>query len=446
MNLEATFKSYVTEHDLGDADTRTLVAVSGGMDSMVLLQLFIRAGFEIGVAHCNFHLRSKESDRDQQFVRDYCDHWQVPFYTTEFDTVSYAESHNLGIQAAARKLRYTWFESLANSKQYDVIATGHHADDQIETVLLNIGRGAGIAGLKGMAPKRGRIIRPLLGIRRNEIAEYATKNKISFREDGSNANNKYSRNYLRNKILPLVTRRLPGFENRMLENIHIWQKSARLLHGFIQQQIDIAKKTQGSLQVLDCEKIDASLHDLVLFEWLRPYHFNYSQVQQMIRALENGSGGQIFYSRQYRVSIDRGKVLLQTTESLEKNEIEIGREDQLVHVSNGKLQFSLLSEPPNTYDNGHIAFFDARIITFPLILRNWHKGDSFQPFGMRGKRQKIKKFFVNEKMNRFEKESQWLLCSDMQICWVVGRRLDHRFRVTSSTSLCLRVHWSPLNN
>jgi len=444
VNLEETFRAFSETHELLPIDAKVLVTVSGGLDSMVLLQLMIRQPNTIGVAHCNFKLRGKESDLDQKFVRDFTRHWKLPFHTTEFDTVNYARNHRLGIQEAARELRYQWLESIAEEHGYDVIATGHHADDQIETVLMNIARGAGFSGLRGMVPKKGQIVRPLLSIRRQELEQYAREYKISSREDRSNRDNKYSRNYLRNKIIPAITERLPGFENRMLENIEIWQKSARLLQGFIQQQIEGATKSENLIQILDCTRIEISLLDLVLFEWLRPHKYNYTQVRQMTRAIIRERSGQIFCGSNSRLTIDRGKIILQQNSPNTLVTIYIEKEDQDLYLSNGKLSLSLLAEPPNTYDNGDIAYFDAQIISFPLILRTWKKGDSFQPFGLKGKSQKLKKFFVNEKMSRFEKEGQWILCSGEKICWIVGRRLDHRFRVTSKTNLCLKVKWEPL--
>lgn len=444
VNLEDTFRAFAETHELLPKHAKVLVAVSGGLDSMVLLQLMIRQQHTIGVGHCNFQLRGKESDQDQKFVRDFSRHWQLSFHTTEFDTADYARKHRIGIQEAARELRYDWLRTVAHDHGYDIIATGHHADDQIETVLMNIARGAGFSGLRGMAPKTGQIIRPLLTVRRHKLEQYASEHKISCREDRSNRDNKYSRNYLRNKVIPAITERLPGFENRMLENIEIWQKSARLLQGFIQQQIEAAAKSENLMQILDCTKIEVSLLDLVLFEWLRPYRYNFTQARQMTQAISKERSGQIFYGPGSRVTLDRGKIILQQNTPDSPATINIEKGDQDIYLSNGKLSISLLAEPPNTYDNGDIAYFDAQNISFPLTLRTWKKGDSFQPFGMKGKSQKLKKFFVNEKMSRFEKESQWILCSGEEICWIVGRRLDHRFRVTSKTNLCVKVKWEPL--
>ncbi|MBK8505258.1 MAG: tRNA lysidine(34) synthetase TilS [Saprospiraceae bacterium] len=443
--MEHALSIYITENSLCNKRDKILLAVSGGIDSMVLMHLFHELGFSIGVGHCNFQMRGEASDEDAHFLAEKAAEYQFPFHTTSFDTKDYAKQHKQGIQEAARYLRYTWFSTIMETHGYHLLAVAHHQDDQIETVFLNMMRGAGIFGLQGMKPKRDHIIRPLLFATKEEIKDYANRHQIASREDTSNLESIYRRNYLRNKLIPGIEARIPSFRRRMSENILVWQKSARLLSGLLNQELELRRKTEGDHIILDTDKIEESLRDLVVFEWLRVYGFNYTQVTQMIEAIENNHSGRLFFSEKNRITTDRKKLILATKSTEEIQEIAIQKDDKIVNLEHGKLEFLLMSHLVDHFsDSESIAYLDAQKIEYPIKLRKWKAGDLFYPLGMEGKSQKIKKFFSNLKLHHFEKENQWMLVSNDQICWVVGRRIDDRFKIDDSTKYVLRVTWSPI--
>lgn len=442
--MKSTFESYIHDNQICTANDRILVAVSGGTDSMALLHLFVECGYKVGVAHCNFQMRGDESVDDQEFVRQMAKKYGCKFYTTLFDTVKYAKGAKMGIQEAARSLRYTWFSKIMLSEGYNLLATAHHQDDQIETVFLNIMRGAGFFGLQGMKPKKDHIIRPLLFATKKSIIEFAAAHQIQSREDSSNKKSIYRRNFIRHKIIPKIEQRVPSFKNRMSENIAIWQKSARLLEGILMNEISSHCKAENDLIVLETEAIESSLRDLVVFEWLRPYGYNYTQVMQMISAIDKGHSGRHFYSKMNRVTVDRKKIILGEKPNVAHSEILIENTDRSVHLPGGIITFKLANGVKDILEeNKNIAYLDMQKIRYPLTLRKWNHGDSFQPLGMEGRSQKLKKYFSNQKLNVFEKERQWLLTSENNITWIVGRRLDERFKITPTTKYILRCTWTP---
>lgn len=443
IKLDSAVVQFITQHDLCNKDDPILVAVSGGVDSMVLAHILASKGFNIGIAHCNFQLRKKASDKDEAFVQTYAQLWKVPFYSTKFNTREHVKKNKLNLQEAARNLRYTWFSQIMEKHGYSHLVTAHHIDDQIETVMLNIARGAGIFGLQGMPPKRNHIIRPLLFASKDEILAYAEAKLILYREDQSNLNKKYRRNYIRHDLIPNVEKRLPSFKNRMAENIQIWQKSARLLGGFIDQQIVAHKKLKDDTIILEVDKIEESLRDLVTFEWVRDYGFNFSQVKQMLRCVDENLSGRDFYSRFNRLIVDRKKLILSGLTILdESNSINLSGPDDIIHLPQGKIEIKLLSSPPEDWDiDPNVAFLDAQKMQFPLQLRKWKPGDYFYPLGMNLKKQKLKKYFVNKKLNPLDKEKIWLLCHEGDICWIVGQRMDDRYKITPDTKYVLRINW-----
>ncbi|MCB0689194.1 MAG: tRNA lysidine(34) synthetase TilS [Saprospiraceae bacterium] len=442
--MEQLMDAYISEHKLCTRNDHILVAVSGGVDSMVLMHLFHQLGYQVAIGHCNFKMRGEISDEEVEFVRKKANLYSFPFHTIAFNTHHYAEENRIGIQEAARHLRYRWFSEIMIENDYNLLAVAHHQDDQIETVFLNMIRGTGLSGLQGMQPKRDHIIRPLLFASKADIRSYALRNHLEVREDSSNAKSIYRRNYIRNKWIPQIEKRVPSFKARMSENILIWQKSTRLLSGLLNQELELRKKTEGNYIILDSDKIEDSLRDLVIFEWLRPYGFNYTQVTQMIEAIERNHSGRIFYSVNNRVTTDRKKLVLSTKSPDEMDFIIIHQDDKIINLENGRLEFILMTNHPDFFpDDQHMAHIDAQKIDFPLTVRRWTDGDSFQPLGMNGQSQKLKKYFRNRKFNTFQKENQWLLLSDDKICWVIGERLDERFRIDEHTKYVLRIHWQP---
>ncbi len=442
--LEA-FESYMQDHRLSEKDEKILIAVSAGVDSMVLAELFRRGGWDIAIAHCNFQMRGDDSDGDEIFVRQYTERHDLPFHSRTFELSSYARENRLGIQEAARILRYSWFSEVMEEHGYQHLATAHHQDDQIETVLMNISRGAGIFGLQGMSPKREHLIRPLLFASKKDILTFASEKQIESREDSSNSESFYRRNFWRNQLIPEIESRIPSFRRRMAENISIWQKTARLLEGLLQNQIEDKQYVEGDAIVFDVEKIESSLRDIIIFEWLRPYGFNYSQVLQMVQAIEEGRSGGEFLSAYNRVIVDRKRLLLGTPQEETTDEITIEEHEHSVNLNDGRLEFKLLATGAIDFSQTHdeVAYFDAQKLRYPLVIRHWKSGDAFQPLGLHGKRQKIKKFFTNQKMSKLDKERQWLMLSGPDICWIIGKRIDHRFCITESTRYTLRIEWIP---
>ncbi|MCL4117711.1 UNVERIFIED_CONTAM: hypothetical protein GTU68_002337 [Idotea baltica] len=443
--MEQDLAEYISENNLCTKQDKILLAVSGGIDSMVLLHLFYKLGYQPAIAHCNFKMRAEASDLDETLVKEVTQKYGFDFYNTSFETSAYAKSKKMGIQEAARTLRYTWFSNIMEEHGYNLLAVAHHQDDQIETVFLNIARGAGIFGLQGMQPKRHHIIRPMLFAQKAEILRYAVEEDVFSREDSSNSESYYRRNFIRNKLIPKIEERVPSFKKRMTENITIWQKSARLLQGLLQEQFLLRRKSEGDQIILEVDKLEASLRDLVIYEWLRPYGFNFSQVTQMIQALDNNHSGRFFYSQRNRVATDRKKLLLSTKTPSESQERLVDKDEKVINLEDGKLEFVLMAgfhEPISQNEN--IALFDASKIQFPLKIRKWKSGDYFYPLGMQGKKQKLKKFFNNEKYNRFQKENQWLIESEEKICWIVGKRIDDRFKVVPESKYVLKIIWSEI--
>lgn len=442
--MEQAISIFITENSLCTKKDRILLAVSGGLDSMVLMHLFFKLHYNVAVAHCNFKMRGEVSDAEVELVSRKANDYGFPFFTTEFDTRTFAKTNKMGIQEAARHLRYIWFSRVMEEHGYNLLAVAHHQDDQIETVLLNMMRGAGIFGLQGMQPKRDHIIRPLLFASKREIIAYAHENKIGYSEDESNQKSLYRRNFLRNKLIPKIEERVPSFKKRMSENIQIWQKSARLLSGLLNEQLELRKKTEANHIILDTEKIEDSLRDLVVFEWLRPYGFNYTQVIQMIEAINENNSGRLFFSKTNRVTTDRKKLILAARSVEEQKRLLIDQDDKMIHLENGMLELVLMTRHPEAYPTDpNIAHFDAQKLQFPLTVRKWQPGDYMQPYGMKGKSQKLKKYFQNQKFNQFEKENQWLLISEEKICWIIGQRTDERFKIEENTRYILKATWLP---
>ena len=440
--LDKKIQDFITKHDLCSKDETILLAVSGGIDSMVLLDLLHRLGFDFAIAHCNFQMRNDQSDLDKQFVQQRAIYYQKQFFTTSFNTKDYAQKNKLGIQESARRLRYSWFSEVMEKEGHKWLAVAHHQDDQIETIFLNMARGAGIFGLQGMRPKRDHVIRPLLFASKEDIVQYAEENRIEYREDSSNRESLYRRNFFRNKLIPQIEEKIPSFKKRMSENILIWQKSARLLQGLLTEQLNQRRKTRGEDIILEVDKIEESLRDLVVYEWLRPYGFNYSQVKQIIEAQQEGHHGRLFYSRKNRITTDRKKLILSSRSEKEQRQMIILKDDKSIGLEDGQIEIVLINNAnQDLVDSEYIAYLDAAKISFPLILRKWQAGDRFQPLGMGGKSQKLKKFFSNQKLNHFEKERQHLIISGKDICWVVGKRIDHRYRVERNTKYILKLEW-----
>jgi tRNA(Ile)-lysidine synthase len=424
------FKAFVIKNALLEKGDKTLITVSGGRDSVVLCELFYKAKFPFAIAHCNFQLRGKEANDDEIFVKKLASKYKVDFFSKRFETKTYSEKSKLSVQEAARVLRYEWFEEICNKNGFDFIATAHHKDDELETFFINLIRGTGIAGLHGILPKRGKIIRPLLFTGRAEIDVFVEKNKLQFREDSSNASDKYLRNKIRHKVLPLFEEMNPSFRNTLAEEIFRLSEVEKVYNHFI----DVSKKQilkNNSISVSALKK--SPFASVLLYEVLKKYQFNSTVAEEIFSSLDSESGKQ-FFSSSYRLVKDRGNLII-TKRNLakEKDVFSVLKSFKSIAVP-AKVGFSKVKNSTQfkiPKDN-KIACLDFEKLNFPLKIRKWKEGDFFYPLGMK-KKKKLSDFFIDIKLSLPEKENTWLLCSGGDIVYVLGKRIDERYKVGKET-------------
>lgn len=429
------FTNHLAAKPWFNPEHRILLAVSGGIDSVVMSHLFARAGYRFGIGHCNFQLRGKDSDEDQQFVAALARQLSVPFYSTSFDTTELASRHQQSIQMEARALRYDWLEKVRNQEEYDWIATAHQLEDSIETLLYNFAKGCGIHGLQGIPERNGQIIRPLLFATKAEIIAFQTGNNIAYREDHSNASDKYARNKIRHHIIPVLQSLNPQFIPTAGDNIQRLQDAAALMNETVEQlkqQFVQEKKGQISIQRKGLHELPAL--KTLLYEWLKPYGFNSSQVAQLLTS-NHDQPGRLFYSPSHQLLVDRTHFLVQAhnpvQDEMESHLFEWDMVDLL--VTNGRFLLEKKSANPGHFPNDpNCVFLQLEKEAFPLKLRHWRAGDTFQPLGMGGRHQKLQDFFSNQKVTRFDKSRIWIVETKQgEICWIVGYRIDERFKLQS---------------
>ena len=421
------------------AQAKLVVACSGGLDSVVLLQLCKSANLDIAVAHCNFQLRGLESIQDQQFVQELCIDLQLPFHTTHFDTKAYAQAAKCSTQMAARDLRYDWFAELAQENNYDYILTAHHADDALETFLINLSRGTGLDGLVGIPSVNEKIVRSLLVFSREQLATYAQQMNYHWREDSSNASDHYLRNALRHHIVPQFKTIQPNFLQAFLHTQSHLQDSQSL----VQDALDVAyayvvTESQDRIQI-DLEKLlEYENYSAYLYGWLHHYGFT---AWDDLYDLVNAQSGKKVLSPNFTLLKDRTVLLLyanETDRALEAYSIPAKMAEITTPI---RLQFSTQAKTQD--DSKSSIFVDADLLHFPLTLRPWKSGDVFYPKGMKGQSKKVSKFFKDEKWAQVDKEKAWLLCSNDQIIWVVGHRQDERFAAHTETKNTIQITYIP---
>ncbi|WP_163399950.1 tRNA lysidine(34) synthetase TilS [Flavobacterium fluviatile] len=431
----SNFKNHISARFQFLENKKLFLAVSGGLDSMVLLHLFQQLEYEIAVLHCNFQLRGLESFGDEDFIRNYCEENNISVFITQFDTEAFAKDYKLSTQVAARELRYSWFYELLCNHKFDFILTAHHADDNLETFIINLSRGTGLEGLVGIPEQNDKIIRPLLPFSREEILEYAKDNTIKWREDSSNASNKYLRNKIRHDLVPVLKEINPNF-------LKAFQKTQSYLRESNEMAEDASILIYQQVAKEEGEEIHFNLNQLkklpnyrsYLYQWLNEFGF---LAWNDIYDLVDGQTGKQVFSPEFRLLKNRETLILSPfTQTAEKENFEIYENDQDVNFPL-KLKFCNVSHI--TKDSNKTIFVDAEKIQYPLILRKWKEGDSFQPFGMNGKSKKISKLFKDEKLSLLEKENCWLLCSKDQIVWVVGIRQDERFKIDNTSNKILKI-------
>ncbi|MGF1585448.1 MAG: tRNA lysidine(34) synthetase TilS [Bacteroidales bacterium] len=435
----AEFKDYIAYELLFSEKDNLLLGISGGIDSMVMFDLFASSPFRTAAAHCNFSLRGEESDADQIFVEEACRMQNILIHTKSFSTREYAMERGISIQMAARELRYSWFEELSIELNYDYIVIAHNKNDLVETFLLNIARGTGIKGLTGIKPKNGKIVRPLLFAQRTQISEYADRNNISYREDTSNLDIKYKRNRIRLKIIPEFIELSPAFINSISETADRLKEAEMIFSQSIKYNFEniYEENEQGGSLNID-QLLELKPLNTYLFEFLRKWNFSKELIPDIITSLNSSSGKQ-FYSPTHRLVKDRDKLLITPLkeEGISRFYIEEGITELSFPL---RLKISIHTNNPGFHipKSSSIACIDLHLVHFPLIVRKWEKGDYFQPLGMSGLK-KVSDFFIDNKLSLVDKDNTWIIASGSKIVWIAGQRIDDRFKINERTNEILMI-------
>ncbi|WP_276483624.1 tRNA lysidine(34) synthetase TilS [Paraflavitalea pollutisoli] len=495
MSLLQRYLAFIKQEQLFTANDKLLLAVSGGIDSAVLCALCHQAGYDFAIAHCNFRLRGAESDRDEAFVRSLGERYDREVLVQSFDTEAYALQHKVSIQVAARELRYAWFASLMRDEnnvsktdaptmpdlpgiaaavvpRFDYLLTAHHLDDNVETLLMKFFKGTGIAGLQGILPKQGTIVRPLLFARKEELVSFAETAQLQWVEDSSNAQDKYARNFLRLQVLPLLQQLYPEVVGNLAGNIDRFRDVALLYHQSLQQHLKQLLEQKGEevhIPVLKLKQHEP-LTTLV-YEIAKPYGFTAAQTAAIIHLLDSETGRYVA-SATHRIIRNRNWLIIAPAISDAAQHVLVEATDQSIAFPGGQLQLQPMSvkevpvpivdapvvkeeaatagkkkktvprQAANPYDP--VAYIDRKSLEFPLLLRPWKAGDYFYPLGMQ-KKKKLARFFIDQKLSATDKEKVWVLESNKRIVWVIGMRIDNRFRVVAATRQVMQVTFSSGN-
>jgi tRNA(Ile)-lysidine synthase len=443
------FNRFIAGKNLCNKKQRILLAVSGGMDSVVMAELFIRSGYTTGLAHINFGLRGKESDGDQKFAENLAKKYNIPFYTQRFNTAKEAAENKVSIQMEARSLRYEWLEDVRKKNKFHCIAVGHHLQDLVETMLINLLRGTGISGLQSLQAVNGKIIRPLLFARKEEIASYAAENKLKWREDSSNESDDYLRNLLRHKVLPVFKKVNPSFEDTFARNARYFSGASVIVNEYVQHAAEhlLQPASHGELQL---PKIFFTTHpagETLLYEMLKGYDFSPAVTEDIFKSIGQ-QPGKIFYSLSHQLVSDRENFILsplvqQKEETLMQqfdDRLEMQHDNFILKIFPLKADKKLL-DSVTVNKNKKIAYADAAKITLPVSVRTWKHGDTFYPFGMSGKK-KLSDFYTDLKLSLTAKERTYLLTDAEKIIWIMGHRTDRRVAITAETKLYYRFEYT----
>jgi len=414
---------------------KLLLAISGGIDSMVLVHLFQQLNYHFVIAHCNFQLRGEESDADEVFVKAICKQFKVPFHGIKFDTKTSAEEQKNSIQVTARNLRYDWFSKLLEENEIDFLLTAHQLDDSLETFIINLSRGTGLDGLTGIPMQNENIIRPLLPFSREEIAAYAKENNIQWREDSSNASDTYLRNKIRHDIVPILKELNPSFLisfQNTLDNLQQAQSlvddASRIVYRKVVEDLHLQKKINLT------ELMQLSNYRAYLYQWLQPFGFT---AWEDIYDLVNATSGKKIFSSDYVLLKDRTHLIVfPKNKEVETTSYWIEKGVKEVKIP---LNINFCKVTDISHQLSNTIFVDVDKLTYPLEIRKWKQGDFFYPFGMSGKSKKVSKLFKDEKLSLIEKENIWILCSDNQIVWLIGIRQDERFRINDVTKNIIQI-------
>lgn len=424
-------QNYIEKEKLLSYDDKIIVGLSGGADSVALLHILHSLDYECIAAHCNFHLRGDESDRDEQFAADFAASLNLPFFKQDFDTRNIAKERGISIEMAARDLRYQWFAELKENQQADAIAVAHHKDDTIETMLLNLIRGTGIKGLTGIQPKIGCLVRPLLCVSKREILQYIQANNLSFITDSSNQQDDLIRNKIRLRLIPLLETINPSARDAIIQTMDNLNETFKVYEKEMEKAIQVVfNQEKGSISIPLLKTFPSP--ESILFELLKAYGFGKEVIRDMYGAMD-GQPGKTFYAPDYYVVKDRTEFLLMPLIREEEKEYSIQMNDTFLELP-FRMEINLLNNETtiNRERNSHIACLDYDKLSFPLTLRKWKMGDKFIPLGMKNF-QKISDFFSNSKFSKIQKEKTWILTSGNEVVWIVNHRIDERFKVNNTT-------------
>ncbi|MEM9888895.1 MAG: tRNA lysidine(34) synthetase TilS [Bacteroidota bacterium] len=432
------FLAYIKKEQLFSPSNKILLSVSGGMDSVLMCYLFSKTGFYFGIAHCNYFLREKISEEENKFTNEISKFFDVPFYDTKFKTREIALERKQSIQEVARDLRYEWLEKIREENGYDYIATAHHLSDSIETFLFNFGRGGGIRALHGILPKVGKVIRPLLFLTKSEVEEYLTAYRIQWRHDASNDTDKYNRNKIRHHVVPVFKDIYPSFEEKAGETISHLREVEAIFDWSIRHFRSQLMQTNESNHRIDLKLLHSyPAPSTILYELMKDFNFHRNQITQILAS----QTGKQFYSNSHQAIIDRQALLIRPKP--QKREVKYYDIDRFVSkfsFEEYQLHFEVLEQLPKVYSTDqNIAYLDYHQLQFPLRLRHWKKGDRFQPIGMQGKSKKLQDYFSDLKLNRFEKEAVWIVVSKGEIAWIIGHRLDERFKLKENSKKAVKI-------
>ncbi len=432
--MQQKVQTYIQKHNLLTPTGKIIVGVSGGTDSVVLLHILLALGYDCVIAHCNFHLRMEESDRDELFVRNLAKSLKVPYYSVDFETTAYALEHKISIEMAARDLRYDWFYELLVKQEAQAIAVAHHADDNIETLLMNLVRGTGLKGLTGIQPRNRKLVRPLLCCTRLELETYLVRYDLDHIEDSTNALDDYQRNKFRNEVFPLLEEINPSVRQTLYDSLERFEGNYIIYQQAIDRMKDEIVHNEAGLVNMDIEKIKKQIHvPTLMYELLHPFGFGQAVIRQVTEQLD-GESGRIFFSDTHRLLKDRKYLMISALNENDELEYEINDDDSFIELPFPlEIKKQAIEADFQVSKESNRIHVDTSRLTFPLLLRRWKEGDSFYPFGM-NQHKKVSDFFIDNKLSLLEKEHTWILLSNNEIVWIVGQRLDNRFRVAKNTT------------
>jgi tRNA(Ile)-lysidine synthase len=440
--MQDIVSNFIKKHSSPNA--KCIIGVSGGADSMVLLAVLHKIGLPIIAVHYNFMLREKDADLDQALVEDYCQQNNIPCFVKKQNAQEYADKNKVGIQEAAREMRYAFFREVMAKEGATKIITAHHADDQVETVLFNLLRASGIKGLSGMPVAENDILRPLITVSKEEIYDYAKENNIPFREDTSNASDKYQRNFLRNNIIPQLEERFPNAKENILKSANHLSEATLIyeqrMTGIKKKLIEEVNESSFRVPIRKLKHVEPI--NTILYECFKGFGLQQNQLPELIKLIDAENGAKLELS-DYRVYKDRNFLLIQSKKEAAHNDVFIESEKGHVQLKNGKLSWELIKEPVHSakFDK-NVATLDAKNMHLPFRVRKSREGDYFYPLGMK-KKKKLSRYFIDNKFSPIDKENALVVEMDKKIIWLMSQRIDNRFRISDNTKSYYKFTFKP---